>query len=102
MHTSFSADGGAVNPFARCNLAFTERRTPHPCQGPTPHPGPYTLGVMHPNPAPGTGKAAGGDGDGSERYGPLEVRRLKKDDGGALHVYARATPGEGQAPASAP
>jgi hypothetical protein len=42
--------------------------------------------------------------DRSERYGPLELRRLRKDDGRALIVYARAEGaaeapgGEGDAP----
>ncbi len=30
-----------------------------------------------------------GRGDGAERYGPLALRRLRKDDGRALIVYTR-------------
>jgi hypothetical protein len=42
--------------------------------------------------------------DGTERYGPLELRRLRKDDGRALIAYVRAADaagarsGEGDAP----
>ncbi|HXB15802.1 MAG TPA: hypothetical protein VNV44_08670 [Solirubrobacteraceae bacterium] len=51
-------------------------------------------------------RPSGGDAreGGSERYGPLELRRLRKDDGRALIVYARADEaaeargGEGDAP----
>jgi hypothetical protein len=43
--------------------------------------------------APGPGEAA------VERYGPLAVRRLVKDDGRALIVYERVEPSEGDGPA---
>jgi hypothetical protein len=33
-----------------------------------------------------------------ERYGPLAVRRLVKDDGRALIVYERVEPPEGSGP----
>ncbi len=41
---------------------------------------------------PDTTEAAADDeqGSGSERYGPLELRRLRKDDGRALIVFSAA------------
>jgi hypothetical protein len=42
------------------------------------------------------------DGASSERYGPLELRRLVKDDGRALIVYSRAEPPEGREPPEPP
>lgn len=56
---------------------------------------------MDPKPAPASQKAAGGerDGDATRRYGPLELRRLRKDDGRQLIVYSRPeAPADGGTP----
>jgi hypothetical protein len=51
----------------------------------------YTLVIMEPKPA----SAAESGGGEVERYGPLELRRLRKDDGRGLIVYSRV---EGSSP----
>jgi hypothetical protein len=43
---------------------------------------------------PAQGSGADRDEAAVERYGPLEVRRLRKDDGRALIVYTRVEPPE--------
>ena len=51
--------------------------------------GPPTPGPPAPAPEPGAGEAP------AEHYGPLGVRRLRKDDGRHLTVYAHARPAHG-------
>jgi len=91
MHTSFFAGGIAVNPCGTCNPACTAnsaaRRKPvSPSTAAR-----YTLAVMEAKPGSSKdGPAA--DAAAAERYGPLQVRRLVKDDGRALIVYRREEP----------
>src|SRR5260370_7636481 len=54
----------------------------------------YTLGVMQPKPASAAESGAGE----VERYGPLELRRLRKDDGRRLIVYSRVHPSPARHP----
>ncbi len=46
------------------------------------------------------GSAAGPGAAAVERYGPLEVRRLVKDDGRSLIVYERVEPSAAGGPAA--
>jgi hypothetical protein len=50
---------------------------------------------------PAAHEQGGADGD-LERYGPLALRRLRKDDGRALILYSRAGPVEGDGEAARP
>lgn len=95
MHTSFFASGTAVNPRARCNPACTAscaacRKPISPSTAAR-----YTLAVMEAKPGSSKdGPASDPDAAAAERYGPLELRRLVKDDGRALIVYRREEPPE--------
>jgi hypothetical protein len=58
---------------------------------------------MDANPGPSSRPAAEDAKDaGAERYGPLALRRLRKDDGRALIAYARAETGGVSAGAGGP
>jgi hypothetical protein len=56
------------------------------------HPARYTLGVMEAKRVPSEQPGAAGAEGGLERYGPLGLRRLRKDDGRALIAYTRVEP----------
>jgi hypothetical protein len=51
-------------------------------------------------PAPSAGNAPGAAQ--RERFGPLEVTRLRKDDGRALIVYSRTAPADPESPGRLP
>ncbi len=95
MHTSFFAGGIAVNPCGRCNPACTansaaSRKPISPSTAAR-----YTLALMEAKPGPSKdGPPSGSAAAAAERYGPLELRRLVKDDGRALIVYRRDEPPE--------
>ena len=106
MHTSFSAGVHEVNPWNRCNPACTERGIGVVHEQATLHLTRYTLGLMDAKPASSSEHTPGGQEDGSERFGPLAVRRLRKDDGRQLIAYERTEadtePGAGPGPEAAP
>jgi len=93
MHTSFFAGARAVNPPGDCKTACTGLGCSPDCSPaprPTPRTAGYTLGVMEARPGPPPRPAGGDPRDpGTERYGPLELQRLRKDDGRLLIVYER-------------
>jgi hypothetical protein len=55
--------------------------------------------IADPGPEPsaesrsGASGATAAEGQGGERFGPLQVRRVNKDDGRALIVYRRSPEG---------
>jgi hypothetical protein len=99
MHTSFFAGGTAVNPRAGCNPACTANRSAPRKPLPPSTAARYTLALMAARPGPPNDPPyPDPDGASSERYGPLELRRLVKDDGRALIVYSHAEGPEPPAP----
>jgi hypothetical protein len=87
MHTSFSGGASGVNPGARCNPACTGHEFSTVARRTTLHSPRYTLGLMDAKPSGSPEPASAGAEDAVERYGPLEVRRLRKDDGRQLIAY---------------